>query len=92
MSEAAPFYLDWTFWTAVVAAVALILSQLPPVLSWFRRAKIDIEVYSRIGLSHKIGNPNASMHIILSNSGGRALRIKKVSLQMVTLRKFSEFF
>ena len=82
MPENTPFYLNWTFWAVVVAGLALILSQLPPVLSWFRRAKLDIDVYSRIGITHKVGNPNVTVHLILSNVGGRSLRIQSVSLDI----------
>lgn len=80
MIEGVPWYLEWKFWSAAIAALALLLSQLPPVHLWFRRANLDLEVYSRIAISHKVGNPNATAHIILINTGGRKLRVKSVAL------------
>lgn len=75
-----PFYLDWSFWTVVAAFLALVLSQLPPVYFWFRAAKLELEVFSHIHLTHKVGNPNAKLHLILSNVGGREVKINKIYL------------
>lgn len=57
-------------------------SRLPPVLSWFRRARLDLEPYSRIHLTHKVGNPNVQLHMIISNIGGRALKVKEITLKL----------
>lgn len=75
-----PFYLDWTFWAVVVAFLAIALSQLPPIHIMLRRAKLDIEAYSRIHLTHRIGNPNAQLHLIVSNIGGREVKVKSIVL------------
>lgn len=75
-----PFYLDWQFWSAVVAAFALVLSQLPPVHVLLRRARLSCETYSRMHLTHKIGNPNAQWHLIIENAGGKAIRVKGIYL------------
>jgi hypothetical protein len=77
-----PFYLDWKFWSVAVAVIALILSQLPPIHILLRRAKLDVEVYNRMLLTHKVGNPNAQLHLIISNPGGRELRIKGIALRL----------
>jgi hypothetical protein len=75
-----PFYLDWRFWSAVVAFLALVLSQLPPLHILFRRAKLDAEAHSQMHITHKIGNPHAQLHLILNNTGGRELRIRAIEL------------
>ena len=77
-----PFYLDWKFWSVAVAVIALILSQLPPIHILLYRAKLDVEAYSRMHLTHKVGNPNAQLHLIISNPGGRELRIKGITLHL----------
>lgn len=77
-----PLYLDWAFWTAVVAALALVLSQLPPIHTLLRRARLEIELYSRVLVTHKVGNPNVQLHLILTNSGGRSIRIKGITLSL----------
>jgi len=79
-----PLYLDWTFWAVVVAVLALILSQLPPIHQILRSGKLTMELYSRVSIMHKIGNPNVQLHFLLSNIGGRTSRVKSVSL---TLRR-----
>lgn len=75
-----PFYSDWTFWAVVVAALALVLSQLPPVHQMLRRSKLAIELYSRVHIAQKIGNPNVQLHIILTNTGGRSVKIRGATL------------
>lgn len=77
-----PWYVDWTFWTAIVAALALILSQLPPVLHWFKGGQLDIEIHPRISITHKVGNPNATLHIVATNSGGRDIRVRSGQLTL----------
>lgn len=72
---------NWSFWAVVLSALAIVLSQLPPVRYWFKGAKIEIELYSRIFLTHKVGNPNFQAHVILTNTGGRSLRIRSISLE-----------
>lgn len=47
-TPATPVYLDWTFWAAVWALVAIILSQFPPVHLLLRPKRLDVEVHSRI--------------------------------------------
>jgi hypothetical protein len=75
-----PFYLDWTFWTAVVALLALILSQLPPLYVLFRPAKLEVEAFDHVQLSHFIGQPTATLHIIVTNQGGREAKVKSIAL------------
>jgi hypothetical protein len=75
-----PFYLDWTFWAVIVSFVAIILSQLPPVLLWFRPRHLDVEVHSSIQVTHKVGNPNVGMYVSVRNTGGRELRIRSLKL------------
>jgi hypothetical protein len=75
-----PFYLDWQFWAAVVAVIALVLSQLPPVRLWFRPKRLEVEVHSRIQVTHKVGNPNVGMYVSVRNTGGRELRIRSLQI------------
>jgi hypothetical protein len=75
-----PFYLDWQFWSAVVAVLALLLSQLPPVHVLLRRAALRCEVHSRMHVTHSFGNTNTQWHLIIENTGGRAVRIKRIAL------------
>ena len=76
----APFYTDWQFWSAVAAFVALVLSQLPPVHILLRRPRLRCEAFSRLHITHKVGNPNSQWHLIVENVGGRSLRVKSISL------------
>ena len=77
-----PIYLDWTFWAFVVAALALILSQLPSVPVLLRRAAITLQPYDRLNVTHYLGNPNINLHVQLRNTGGRAVRVSSLSLEI----------
>ncbi len=81
-SEVIPFYLNWSFWTVIIAGLALLLSQLPPIHILLKRAKIDFELYSQINITHKIGNPNLQIHIIINNVGGRRVRVKGIEAKI----------
>jgi hypothetical protein len=76
----APVYLDWTFWAFVVAALALVLSQLPPIKLMLRRARLRVDVYSTLGLTVHLGNANAQLHVVLINRGGTPLRVSGITL------------
>ncbi|MBU6140873.1 MAG: hypothetical protein KGP29_04905 [Proteobacteria bacterium] len=76
------FYSDWTFWSVVFSAIAILLSQLPPIRIWFKRARIEFELHSKICLTHKVGNPNLQLHIMISNVGGRKIKIRKINAKI----------
>lgn len=78
-----PFYFDWTFWTAAVALLALVLSQLPPLHVLFRGAALDVEAYDHIQILHALGRPGATLHLILLNRGGREIKVSAISLAFV---------
>ena len=80
--DVTPFYLDWTFWAAFLALLAIVLSQLPPLHLLLRPQRLDVEVHSRIGITHKVGNPNANVVVSIRNTGGRELRIRNLSLEV----------
>lgn len=77
-----PFYLDWTFWAAVLSLVAIVLSQIPPIYLLLRPKKLEVEMHSRIRINHMVGNANAGVVIGVRNTGGRNLRIKKLILSI----------
>lgn len=77
-----PLYLDWTFWAVIVAMLAVVLSQLPPLHQLFRPAKLTMDVFSRMHITHKIGNPNAQLHVILTNVGGREVKVTRVAVRV----------
>ena len=78
----APFYFDWSFWAVIVAFIAVVLSQIPPIKQLIKKAKLDLESYSKISITHKLGNPNLQLHLMLTNIGGRNVRIKDISISI----------
>jgi hypothetical protein len=77
-----PLLLDWSFWAAFVAALALILSQLPPLKILIRPTRLRVEPYDRLVVTHWLGNPNINLYLALTNTGGRQVRVLALKLTM----------
>lgn len=76
------WYLDWQFWAAVAAFLAIILSQLPPIRLWFKRGKLEINKSPRILVHHNVGTPNINMFLSIENIGGSVIRIGSIKLKL----------
>lgn len=74
--------MDWTFWAVIVSLLAIALSQLPPIHLLMRPRRLEVEVHSRVLVTHRVGNPNVGLVVGLTNSGGRALRIRSLRLDL----------
>ena len=74
---------NWELWSVIVASLAIILSQLPPLHILFRKSKLDLEIHSRIFLSHSIGNPWLQINLIIRNIGGKTLRIQNIYVNIL---------
>lgn len=81
----APFYADWKFWSFMASVVAIGLSQLPPIHIWLRSARLTVEAYSQMFLTHKFGNPNGQLHLIVENTGGRKVRVTAITLRFSSM-------
>ncbi|MFC6521615.1 hypothetical protein ACFQAT_19795 [Undibacterium arcticum] len=77
-----PFYVDWTFWAVIVALLAVLLSQLPPVHILLRPKRLEVEVHSRLQVTHQVGNPNVGLYVNIANTGGRELRVRRVQVDV----------
>jgi len=77
-----PLYLDWTFWSFVVAAAAIVLSQLPPLRSLLHRPQLELDAYGRMLVTHLMGYPNIEMTLGVRNPGGKQVRVRCVSLSL----------
>lgn len=64
-----------TVWTAVIAVLALILSQLPPVREMLRGTRLSIIVPEYMVLTHSLGNINLTTSVTLHNTGGRGVTV-----------------
>jgi hypothetical protein len=79
---AVPFFADMKFWSLVISIVALVLSQWKFFSNLFRRARLGVETYSQMYVLHRFGNPNIQLHLIISNIGGRNVRVKGIKLRL----------
>lgn len=76
-AAASHFYADWTFWSSFIAFVALAVSVAPYVVRWLTPARLEVDVFETVALTHKIGNSNAQLHCVLRNVGGRRIKISQ---------------
>lgn len=74
------FYTDWTFWQGLVAFLALILSQLPPLVTYLKRPRLAVDVHQVIRVTHYVGNPNLNLFVSIQNIGGRDIRVRSTSV------------
>ena len=80
--ESTSIFLNWSFWAVVVAAIALILSQIPPILLIIRSTHIRVEPHDRVMISHWLGNPSVNLYLALTNTGGRKVSVLSLDLKL----------
>lgn len=81
-SSHSPWYLDWAMWAFIVALVAFVCSQIPPLRIAFKKRRLEINVHSRISLNHTVGNPIIDILVGLRNVGGRKLHVKNLTFHL----------
>jgi len=69
---------DAAFWSTVIALLALILSQLPPLRELLKHRELRIVVPETVSLYHFMGNLQISGFLALHNVGGRSITVQKV--------------
>jgi hypothetical protein len=75
-----PWYADWLFWAFAVSALALVLSQLPPIHQMLRRGKLRVDLPYQINVAHQIGYPNVGLRLSVANVGEQAFTLESMSL------------
>lgn len=64
--------------STMIAFLALILSQIPPLRVVFKGIKIKATTTDQISLSHFLGNINLTFFLSIYNTGGRSVSISKI--------------
>lgn len=95
------FLISESFWTAasaIAAFIALVLSQLPPIRTYFGNKKPLLTTAPVIGISHYLGAPNIQLYINIENEYPKPLKIKKISMmverygeQIIELQAYTVF-
>lgn len=76
----------WTAISSIVAIIALILSQIPPIKTWFKIKKPLITTSPSLSISHYFGSPDIILYISLENESSQPIKIKKMELSIKKLR------
>ncbi|MGJ7605398.1 hypothetical protein ACSFA7_13760 [Variovorax sp. LT1R20] len=81
MSTASPFYQDWTFWAFVSSLIAIGLSQAPPVVRWFSKPRLILELPNQLRITHVAGYASAGVVLSIRNAGGKPARVTSLSIK-----------
>lgn len=82
MVTTAQVLTDWTFWSFVVAALALAVSLAGPIRRALKTMRLLMDVHPSIALDGTFGSPQANMYIDLRNDGGRSVRVKAMTMSV----------
>lgn len=82
ITPALPFYADWTFWAFFASAVAILLSQVPPIRLWFSKGRLAQEAGNKVWLTHMLGYTNVQVYLNLRNVGGRPVRVRGIKFDL----------
>lgn len=78
-----PWYKNSSLWSAMLAALALVLSQLPPISKWFANPRLEIIHADRIGINNNIGVLGFNLPIELDNKGNISLDVKSIHFEVI---------
>ena len=79
-------------WSVVIAAAALLLSQLPPLLNLARGTSIELNMASTAFITtHLLGLPQLSIHVGLENTGGRPSTVTRFDCDLVHVSTGTEW-
>jgi hypothetical protein len=76
------WYKSSSFWSISIAVIALILTQLPPIIQWSPKIDLAIQHDNSIGVNNAIGIIGHNLTIELSNAGNRTLNIERIELEV----------
>ncbi len=76
------FYTRPEFWSVVIAFIALIISALPYLRRFFKKAKLEVDIYDSIWITHHVGNPIIQINLIIKNIGGSSLSINQIFIDV----------
>jgi len=74
---------DAAFWSTLIALLALVLSQLPPVREILKPRELRIVVPEALFLYHFMGNLQMSAFLTLNNVGGRGITVQKIECVLI---------
>ncbi|HEV2177918.1 MAG TPA: hypothetical protein VGW33_12070 [Terriglobia bacterium] len=71
-------------WSAIVALLALVLSQLPPVAELVKRRALKLVIPDQVGLNHYMGSTQVDCYVSIHNVGGRALTVARLECLIIS--------
>jgi hypothetical protein len=79
--------MDWLknpeVWSALIAVLALILSQLPPLPQLLAGEKIQLTLRDRLGIFHFLGNLSVQFFVDIENIGNVSVPIRAIDCYIV---------
>ncbi len=75
-------FLSVDYLGVYVAALAIFLSQIPPLYELCQKAKPKISVNNMLALSHFLGRPELYLPITITNDGSKTFTVEKVICEL----------
>ncbi|MBW1745424.1 MAG: hypothetical protein JRJ25_03535 [Deltaproteobacteria bacterium] len=77
------WYKNTSIWSALLAALAILLTQLPPISSWLPKPKLEIIHADKVGINNNIGIIGFNLPIELDNKGNVPLDVTKIYFEVI---------
>ena len=75
-----PWYKNTSIWSAIIAVIAIFLSQLPPIKNWIPNDNLTLKYGDRITVNNAIGLTGYHVNLGLNNDGNTSLKIESIAL------------
>jgi len=66
-----------------IALLALITSLWPKIRALFIKGKVEVDIHSRINMTHNVGRPVLNVPITIRNIGARTLRVESIRIELI---------
>jgi len=77
------FLKTTSFWSLIVAIVAVSLSQLPPVKDWVKHESLIVKTSEKFGIAQAFGVLGFNLQLDLANDGNTPINAQKIRLNVV---------
>lgn len=76
------WYKNSSVWSVIVASIAILLSQFPPIQDWLPKTDLQIQYGDGIGLNNAIGLIGYHVNLELDNDGNTTLEVEDIILKV----------
>lgn len=76
------WHKNTSFFSVVIAGLALVLSQFPPIRSWIPHTNLQIQCAEKLGIINELGFIGYGLFLELDNDGNTLIEVEEISLKI----------